>query len=89
MALGYADSALSLWDLRLLQLPALFHEPFAVSTPNQFAAVNAVLENGPLPQSLKNTLAYTAAVLRYRFRYDIEVGEITSIKPGDFDIEIE
>ncbi|MCR4413717.1 MAG: hypothetical protein NUV77_14955 [Thermoguttaceae bacterium] len=43
----------------------------------------------PWPDALRRTLTFIERVLLYRFRYDIEVDEIQTIRPGEFDIEIE
>jgi WD40 repeat protein len=89
MALGDEDASLSLWDLRVLDIPELFSIPFARSTPNHLAALDLLSEENSLPTSLLNTLAYIERLLRYRFRYDIEVSEVPRIKSGEYAIEIE
>ena len=90
MALGDSDASLSLWDLRPLDIPDLFTIPFARSTPNHLVILNLLDEDThPLPRALRNTLRFMERLLRHRFRYDIEVSEVASIKAGDYDIEIE
>jgi WD40 repeat protein len=90
MALGDSDASLSLWDLRPLDIPDLFTIPFARSTPNHLVILNLLDEDiHPLPRALRNTLRFMERLLRHRFRYDIEISEVASIKAGDYDIEIE
>jgi hypothetical protein len=89
MALGDSDASLSLWDLRVLDVPALLEAPLARSTPNQLAALDLLIEAGGLPQRIHNSLALLERLLRHRFRFDIEISEVQGIKAGEYDIEIE
>jgi len=89
MALGDSDASLSLWDLRVLDVPILLEAPLARSTPNQLAALDLLIERGGLPQRIRNTLSLLERLLRHRFRFDIEISEVQSIKAGEYDIEIE
>jgi WD40 repeat protein len=92
MAIGHADAHLSLWDLRPLGLPALLSQPLSESTPNQLAGLDALL-GAPAGQRLAkpaaNSLNFLRRVLRHRFRYDIDIGEMTGIQVGEYDIEID
>ncbi|MBN2548050.1 MAG: WD40 repeat domain-containing protein [Anaerolineales bacterium] len=89
MALGTTDSTLSLWDLRPLTVPALFEAPLARSTPNQLAVVNLLLGREDLPGPTRGALTLLDRLLRHRFRYDIDISAVPTIKPGEYDIEIE
>jgi len=90
MALGDSNAALSLWDLRVLDVPRLFTRPFAQSVPDDLAALQALTGNGTvLPARVRNVLGFMEAILRYRFRFDIEIGEMPVIKVGEYEIELD
>lgn len=89
MAVGDSDASVSLWDLRVMDIPALFALPFSKATPAHLAAVRAAASDAALSEGVSCALQYLECVLEYRFRYDIELDELWSIKRGDFDIEIE
>ena len=88
MALGDSDSTMSFWDLRLMQVPMMFSVPFSRARPLHLAAVQALTETHKLPEKVRRAVDFMACILRHRFRYDIEVAEIQSIRVGEFDIEI-
>jgi hypothetical protein len=88
MAVGDSDASMSLWDLRVLGLPLLLARPFALAMPIHLAAVNALVGDAALPHQVDQALRFVQAVLQHRFRYDIEVDEMTAIQAGEFDIEI-
>jgi hypothetical protein len=79
---------MSLWDLRVLEVPALLARPFAAALPTHLAAVRAVLDAGSLPAGVGQALQFVQCVLQYRFRYDIEVDDVPGIRAGEFDIEV-
>ncbi|MEW5872055.1 MAG: hypothetical protein AB1894_22490 [Chloroflexota bacterium] len=89
MALGDSDASLSLWDLRVLDVPRLFSLPLAQSTPNQLAALGVLLASDGLPQPARHALAFLERLLRHRFRFDVEVSEVPTIQVGEYDIEID
>lgn len=89
MAVGDADAAVSLWDLRPLDVRGIFDLPFARSAPVHLEAIGALLACESLDPRLVLSLRYLETVLRHRFRYDIDIDEVISIKAGEFDIEIE
>jgi hypothetical protein len=90
MATGDSDSSFSLWDLRALELRRFFGLPLAQGKPIHLAAIAALHELKPeLNASVATALDFIEIVLRHRFRYDVEIGEVSSIQAGDFDIEIE
>jgi hypothetical protein len=88
MAVGDSDASMSLWDLRVLELPALLARPFAATLPAHLAAVNAVLDAGAPPAGVGPALRFVQCVLQHRFRYDVEVDEVAGIRAGEFDIEV-
>jgi WD40 repeat protein len=89
MAVGDSDSAMSLWDLRVLEVPLLLSRPFATALPVHLAAVAALLGDGGVPAEVGQALRFVQCVLQHRFRYDIELDELPAIRAGEFDIEIE
>jgi hypothetical protein len=90
MAVGDSDRSMSLWDLRVLQLPDLFAQPLARSLPVHLVAVNALADAADLPEGLSVVLRYVRVVLEHRFRFDIEIDELPpTMRAGEFDIEIE
>jgi HEAT repeat protein len=89
MALGDSDSTMSFWDLRVLQIPVLFSLPLIKARPAHLAAVGAWAAGGQLPAPVQRAVAFTERVLRHRFRYDIEIDEIQTIRAGEFDIAID
>jgi WD40 repeat protein len=88
MALGAADATISLWDLRPLEVPDLFARPLALDTPNHLAALRLLLDQPQLPVELQQAMRYIERVLRFRFRFDVEVSEAPQILAGDFEIEL-
>lgn len=88
MAVGYADATIGLWDLRALDLPKLFQQPFDSASPGQLAALSALAKSDGMPEAARAAIQFSVLVLQHRFRYDIEVDTAVEIKPGEFDIEI-
>jgi hypothetical protein len=88
MALGSVDATISLWDLRPLQVPNLFNQPLAQATPNHLAALRLLIDQPQIPVELQHAMRYIESVLRFRFRYEVEVSAAPEILPGDFEIEL-
>jgi WD40 repeat protein len=88
MAMGEADAALSLWDLRTLYLLRLFTRPLAQAGPAHLAAVVALRQEASLPARLLEALRFIERVLRRRLR-DVEVGALPQVQAGEFEIEVE
>ena len=80
---------MTLWDMRALDAPRLFTLPFAKTTPDQLAALQQFAGDSALPAAVRSALRFMQAVMRHRFRFAIEIGDIPDIKVGEFDIEIE
>ena len=89
MAVGDSDASMSLWDLRVLDVPQLLDLPFAHMVPMHLAAISTLLSYGELPLPVRHAVRFIEGVLRHRFRYDIEIDELPTIRAGEFDIEIE
>ena len=89
MAVGDADSAFSLWDLRPLDLPDLFEKALTTMGPADLATVRSTVETPGLTRGCGTGLRLIEALLQYRLRYEVEIGEPPAIRPGEYDIEIE
>lgn len=89
MATGDSDASMSLWDLRVLDVPHLFTRPFAQASPDHLVAVSDLAANAKLPAAIRHSLTFMQRILQYRFRFDIEIDDVPAIKIGEFDIEIE
>ncbi|GAK52509.1 hypothetical protein ANT_16470 [Candidatus Moduliflexus flocculans] len=89
LATGNHDNSMTLWDIRVLDVPRLFTIPLATASPDQLIAIQELAVRPEIPQHVKRSLLFMQRVLQYRFRFDIEIGDIPSIKVGEFDIEIE
>jgi len=89
MAVGDSDASMSLWDLRVLDVPMLFARPLAQAVPVHLAAVGALADGANLHPQVQRALKFLGCLLRHRFRYDIEIDEVPVIQAGEFDIEIE
>ena len=88
MAVGDSDASMSLWDLRVLDVPLLLARPLAKAVPVHLAAVRALGGDQNLPARARDSLRFVECVLRHRFRYDIEIDEMPAIRLGEFDIEV-
>lgn len=88
-ATGNQDDSMTLWDMRTLDVPRLFTLPFAKTAPEQLAALQQFAGDSALPAAVRGALRFMQAVMRHRFRFAIEIGDIPDIKVGEFDIEIE
>ena len=89
MVTGDSDASMSLWDLRVLEIPMLFTRPLAQASPDHLITINELATDTNFEPSFRQALTFLQKVLRYRFRFDIEIDEIPAIKAGEFDIEIE
>lgn len=89
MSTGDSDASMSLWDLRVLDIPLLFTRPLAKALPDHLVTINELAVNSKLDPRVRQSLTFIQRVLQYRFRFDIEIAEIPRIKVGEFDIEID
>lgn len=89
LATGHRDDSLVLWDLRAQAISGLLNRPMAACSPQdaQLAAALAVLEG--VPENVCAALQYIETVLHHRFQYDVQVGDVLSLQPGQFDIMVE
>jgi len=89
LATGHHDNSLTLWDIRVLDVPRLFAIPLATASPDQLIAIQELAVHAEIPSRVQRSLLFMQRILQYRFRFDIEIGDLPSIKVGEFDIEIE
>jgi WD40 repeat protein len=89
MATGDSEASMSLWDIRVLDIPRLFTIPFAQASPDLLVTIDELATNPKLADNVRQSLTFIQQVLHYRFRFDIEIAEVPAIKVGEFDIEIE
>lgn len=86
MATGSNDASLVLWDLRVLDIPALFSQPLATTSHEAVSNILALSEYYALPETVRSALKFLRLLLQYRFRYDIQIEEGPIISYGEFDI---
>ena len=86
IATGNDESSVTLWDLRLSCLPELVTRPLSSLTSSDMTWIGSLMRLPGLPEQGADLLQFIWAVLQYRFRYDIQLEEAVSIRPGDFDI---
>ncbi|WP_131804132.1 hypothetical protein [Pseudofrankia sp. BMG5.36] len=70
----YHDGTIELWDLRALKIAYLFQLPLVDATPDHLTQVQDAVAHG-LPPRLRPHVEALGAVLQYRFRHVIQVGE--------------
>lgn len=88
MATCDQSSNLLIWDLRPMQIPWLVDQPLGLSTTAQLGALQSLLEYQKLPASIHNALEFLHTLLRFRFRYAVELSQVAEIQAGEFDIDI-
>jgi len=89
LAAGAGDGSITLWDLRALELIDYLAEPLSTYPLNLLAALNVLLEHAVLPSTIQNALEYIRLVLQHRVQFDIQIDQLTTIRPGEFDIIID
>ena len=88
LAIGHPDDTATLWDLRVSEVPALFSQPLSAARPSSLALLGA-LSTAKLPKDARRLLDALIAMLRYRFRHDIEIDGLVQIRQGRHDILID
>lgn len=89
LAIGSGQDAFTLWDLRTLDLPAIFAKPIPDFRPEHLAAIKSLVDVKEIPAAIRNAMQYLQELLQYRYRFDIQVAEISHIQPGEFDILVD
>ncbi len=89
MATGSAENAFVLWDLRTRMVPPLLALPLAHFRPQQLATIESLSQVEGIAEPVRNSLRYLVALLQHRYRFNIQIAEMTFIQPGQFDILVE
>ncbi len=89
MALGLSETAFSLWDLRLLELPQLFERPLAQLSAGDAARLRRLAGHEEVLPEIRRAIEFIVQVLQHRGRYEIELEAAPELAVGEFDIEIE
>lgn len=89
LAAGAGDGSITLWDLRALELTDYLREPLSTYPPDLLAALHVLLEHAVLPSAVQHALEYIRLVLQHRIQFDIQIDQLTTIRPGEFDIIID
>jgi WD40 repeat protein len=87
LAMGHEDVT-TLWDFRVADIPSLFALPLVDTTPAHLGLLESAV-SGLSSKARKPCLETLTAMLRYRFRHDIEIDDsAVAIRAGRFDIEL-
>jgi WD40 repeat protein len=89
MVVGDSEAELSFWDLRGLDMQDLLSHAFAQASVSIMPMLSMMVKNEGLSSAARASLRFADCILRHRFRFDIEIGEVPSIMVGEFDIEID
>lgn len=87
LALGH-EQLTSLWDFRVADIPGLFALPLVDTTPGHLGLLETAVAGLAAP-ARPSCLETIAAMLRHRFRHDVQIAEApVAIRAGTFDIEL-
>ena len=86
LASGSWDRTVRLWRSELNRLSRV---PIARTTLDDLAWTQEALSDHKLAKSERDWLEFLHAMMRWRRRHDIQLGETARIEAGEFDIEIE
>ena len=81
-------SNLLLWDCRPLQIPQLLDQPLGLGTTAHLGALQSLLEQQGLPPAISNAIEFVHILLRFRFRYAVELSQAAELQAGEFDIHL-
>jgi hypothetical protein len=91
LAVGYDAGYTDLYDLRAWALPGLMTRPLVSCVPADLSTVAGARAAKDLPATARTFLDLLQGLLEYRFRFDIEIGEIADLAPlsaGEYDISL-
>ncbi|MFI9549596.1 hypothetical protein ACIHAR_37790 [Streptomyces sp. NPDC052016] len=91
LAVGYDAGFTDLYDLRTWELPTLMTRPLVACVPADLGVVAGARAARDLPAAAREYLDLLHDLLEYRFRFDIEIGEIGDLAPlsaGEYDISL-
>jgi len=89
MASGDSNASVTLWDLRVLDLPRLASQPFSACTVRDMATIHALAGDPDLPIAGQVAAKFMDCALQYRNRFDIQIADVPTIRIGEFDIIVE
>lgn len=81
-------SNLLLWDCRPLQIPQLLDQPLGLGTTAHLGALQSLLEQRGLPPTISNAIEFVHILMRFRFRYAVELSQAAEPQAGVFDIHL-
>ncbi|MEU2061253.1 hypothetical protein [Streptomyces sp. NPDC013455] len=94
LAVGYDAGYTDLYDLRTWALPSLMTKPLVTSVPADLGVVAGAKAAPDLPPAARPVVDLLHALLEYRFRFDIELGdlgdpgELAALTAGEYDISL-
>ena len=80
-----AAGVLKVFSLETLILAT---RPVGLHSPNKLKTIEKIFRDSPLGSSQKAWLNFTAELLRWRQRFDVELSAHTLIDTGEFDIQL-
>jgi WD40 repeat protein len=89
MATGSKDSEIILWDLRVQDLPEILSKPLCAAKPADLTAILPFTEITSFPPAIINAIQFVSTLLIFRFRFDVQLDNLSVIRPGEFDIIID
>ncbi|MGW1023470.1 hypothetical protein ACWD4J_07060 [Streptomyces sp. NPDC002577] len=89
LAVGYDGGYTDLYDLRAWNLPALINRPLVSCVPADLGVAAAARSSGgELEKASRTFLDLMHGLLEYRFRFDIEIGDVSTLTAGEYDISL-
>jgi len=80
-----ADGEILCWGMEAFLLA---RRPVELSSPTQIQQLEIDLARPNQTTAIRNWLAYLLELMRWKGRYDIQIGETRPIHLGEFDIEL-
>jgi hypothetical protein len=81
-------SNLLIWDCRPLQIPQLLEQPLGLGTTAHLSAMQGLSEQPGFPPAIANAIEFLHTLLRFRFRYAVELSQAAELQAGEFDIHL-
>jgi WD40 repeat protein len=80
-----ADGLVTIWNLEIFLLT---RQPIETMRPDQIIFIEQLLEHPSLSQPEKKWLEFTAELLHWKQRFDVEIENPRTISVGEFDIQL-
>lgn len=81
-------SNLLIWDCRPLLIPQLLEQPLGLGTIAQLGALQSLSDQPGLPPAIANAIEFLHTLLRFRFRFAVELSQAAELQAGEFDIHL-